>query len=276
MKRFDVCLSHGRARHLYQRKFPAADEIPWESLRPEDYEPELVKRARISWTEAAFNEHCTGIGMGQLFSALATSQAPLDLQFLVSQFLAEELFHVELCSRVAARLGGGAPISYDPRQVASRLDPTLSPRQQANELIVRICCVGEALSFPLLSGAMRSATHPVTRGVLQRIVRDEALHGELGWMYLDWSQDLLDDAERQRLGRVATQTLDQFRPIWAPLSPGRAGKTAAGFPLEQAHALGWMEAGAYREAAVEAEDQKVVKRLAGYGIHAGRAQEPRR
>ena len=47
------------------------------------------------------------------------------------------------------------------------------------ELVVRVCCVGEAFSLPMLAGAKLRAACPLTRAVLETIVEDEAAHGRL-------------------------------------------------------------------------------------------------
>src|SRR5206468_10330451 len=108
-----------------------------------------------------------------------------------TRFPLDELVHVELCARLAAELGGGAPLSHDPRELAPHPDPSLPALLAAAELVVRVFCVGEAVSIPLLRGTSRAATHPLVKGVLDRIVRDEAAHGRFGWQFLDWAADRL-------------------------------------------------------------------------------------
>lgn len=263
---FEVSLSRGRARRRHvERSGDLANAFAWESLDPAAFDPGLVAATRVSWTEAAFNEHCTAAAMARMFDVLSAARAPLDLLSAVHEFLGHEIAHVELCSRVAMRLGGGAPIEYDPDDIVPPLDPSLSPLQRANELVVRVCCVGEAFTFPLLAGAGRSATHPVTRGVLARIVRDEAQHGPFGWDYLAWIGAELSPAERDRLGRAAARAIAELDPIWKPLRPWEDGRTMGGYPAGQANALGWMEGGAYREAA-RASEADVRDRLAAHGI----------
>jgi hypothetical protein len=265
---FELELTDGPALALHEREFGQLEtDYPWETLDPSRYPPLLVERARVGWTENAFNEFCTAIAMGQLVQALGEARAPLDLWSLACRFPLEELLHVELCSRVAMRLGGGAPIAYAPDQVAQRLDPSLTPLQRANELIVRLCCVGEAVSFPLLSGCMRAAAHPLTKAVLTKIVQDEALHGRLGFLYLDWVAPELDASEKDRLGKIAKATLAEYAPLWERLrSTVTDGVTAEGFLLQHVHELGWMEAQAYGRLATESIGQRVLAPLAKYGI----------
>lgn len=70
---------------------------------------------------------------------------------MASDFVADEVLHVELTSRIAMELGGGAPYVVDFEDLRRRPAPELTARQRANELIVHVCCVGEAFSLPMLA-----------------------------------------------------------------------------------------------------------------------------
>lgn len=248
---------------------PAADPraYPWNTLDPARYPAELVRRARRSWTENAFNEHCTFIGLAQMLQALGEAQAPLGLWRMASRFLDEEAVHVELCARVAERLGGLSDRRFDPASIALPLDASLTPRQRAAELVVRICCVGEAFSLPMLAGAMKSAAHPLTRAVLATIVEDEALHGRFGYLYLEHTAGDLRPAERDRLGRAASETLQVYAPLWERLTSRVVdGVTSEGFLLQHVHELGWMESTEYRALALETIARAVQAPLGRFGI----------
>lgn len=265
---FEIDLTEGPASVLHRREFGDLDvAYPWDALDPSRYPPLLVERARIGWTENAFNEFCTAVAMGQLIQALGQARVPLDLWSMACRFPSEEILHVELCARVAMRLGGGAPVRYDPRSLQIALDPSLTPLQRANELIVRLCCVGEALSFPLLSGCMRSAAHPLTRAVLTKIVQDEALHGRLGFLYLDWIAHEFSPSERERLGRIARETIDEYAPLWKRLrSRVVDGVTSEGFSIDHVRELGWMDAESYAALAEASAEDAVAAPLARFGI----------
>ncbi len=216
---FEIDLAGGRAQRTYEKLLAPVvgnldRDFPWEAVDPTQYEPDQLERARVSWTNGAFNEFVTATAMGQLVEVMGRANVPLDLWGIAASFPLEELLHVELCSRVAMRLGGGVPIVYDPDDLVLTFDPELTPLQQANELIVRVCCVGEVFSLPMLVASMRAATNPLIRAVYEQIVRDEAMHGKLGWMYLDWIGPSLDDDERARLGRAASDTAAGMRRLW--------------------------------------------------------------
>lgn len=257
---FEVSFSRGTARTLHtQATGDLANAFDWGSLDPSGYTPDVVERAQRFWTEAAFDEYRTGIAMGQLVQTLGEARVPIDLWSVACRFPGDEVVHVELCARMAMALGGASRIVYEPSAVACPLDPGLTPLQRANELVVRVCCVGETISVPLMSGSLKATTHPLARAVLTRIVRDEALHGRFGTMYLDWIACDFDDAERARLSEVASGTLRQFAPLWEPLEES---------PPHLNEGLGWMPAAEYLELATATVNDKVVAPLAGFGIEA--------
>lgn len=257
----------GAPERHFRKVRPGVDDLPWGTLDPARYPPELVDRARVSWTEAAFNEYTTASTFASVLEAMLAARAPLDLIGMASDFIADEILHVELTSRVAMELGGGAPYLVDFDALAFPQGPSLDARARANELIVRVCCVGEAFSVPMLAGAMRSAAHPLTRGVLERIVKDEAPHAQLGWHYLEWASDEMADAERRRLAGAALDMVTRFAPYWQRLSSRvEGGVTTEGYRLEHVRELGWMESSDYARVAREAVRSDIVEPLARFGI----------
>ena len=261
---FEVELAGGHATRAYRKLVGDLQaDYPWDTLEPEAYPADLVERARIGWTENAFNEFTTGVVMGQLLQAYGEANVPLDLCGIAASFPLEELVHVELCGRVAMRLGGGVPIVYDPDALTMELDPDLTPLQRANELTIRLCCVGEVFSLPMLAGAMKAASHPLTKAVLHTIVRDEAAHGHLGWLYLDWIGADLDRVERARLRAAAEDTAAQMSEIWRRL---RVADTPDPHEIALMNQMGWMAPEHYVHLAKETMAVEVLERLATYGI----------
>jgi hypothetical protein len=263
---FELEWMGGVAAKYFRRIRPGVDDFPWGTLPRDDYPPTLLDRARISWTEAAFNEYTTAYAFGELLLAMLEAKAPVDLVGMAGDFIADEMLHVELTGRLAMELGGGSPHRIDFGGLSQRAAPGPAI-VRASELVVRICCVAEAFSLPMLAGCLKTAGHPLTRAVLERIVADEAPHGRLGWLFLDWASDKLDDAARARLAVVAMDTLRDLSPYWRKLtSRASDGITTEGFLVRQVNELGWMEASAYGERARRAVRQEVVEPLARFGV----------
>ena len=236
-----------------------AKRYPWHLLRPEDVPPALLDRARHALTVQALSEYGSSVSMAQMVESIARARMPVDLLTLAAGFVAEELVHAECFARLAMQLGGATPIPFPSEQLALALPSTLTVRQRANELVVRLCCVGEAFSGPMLKAGAEISTNPLIRAILDRLVRDEALHGRFGWLYLDWVQDQLDDKERTRLGAAAKDALAQIMKLW----PRATLEKRAPFGLES---LGWLPPHAYRERALETVESAVRQPLKRYGI----------
>ncbi len=259
---FELVMLGGPVERRYRRLRPEVEALPWGTLVPGSQSPELIYRARRSWTEAAFQEHRTGIACSAALKALIAARAPLDLIALGSRFPLDEMVHVELCARLATELGGGTPLLHDPQALIAEARPGQSALMEAADLVVRFFCVGEAISIPLLRGTWQATTNPLIRAVLGRIVRDEAAHGQFGWFFLDWAGDALGAGHRKRLGEIAGETIAALTSSWDRIQPS-AERTA------EINALGWMEGEAYLKLARASLRSKVLEPLARRGIRPG-------
>jgi hypothetical protein len=257
----------GAPERLFRRRRDA-EQLPWDTLRVSDYPPALVARARASFTEAAWTEYCSAVAFAHVQRTLLEAGAPIDLIGAAGEFVADEMLHVELNARLAMALGGAAPVRVDLEATQPAPTPGLTALQRASDAVVRTCCVGEALSVPLIGGTRAVARHPLVGAALERILHDEGPHAALGGWYLEWVEPRLDDAERARLAGVALEALDAIAAEWRQLSqPSRDGVTTGeGWRVADVNALGWMEAGEYRDVARRAVRERVVEPLARRGI----------
>lgn len=250
---FRVAWFGGPAAKRVRRERPI--DIDFASLEPDAYPEPLVSAARAAWTFGAYQEYCSAAAFAALQTALLEAGAPIDLVACAGSFVADEMLHVELNARIAVALGGGISPPVDLERVTPHVEG--SPLERALVLAVRTCCVGEAFSLPVLAGTRACTTHPVIRSVLERIVRDEGPHSQLGWWVLDWAQP--DDPLRARLAVVAERALRRHLAQLDQLPDD---------PIDASdvHALGWMTASEWAETARAAIADAVIAPLARYGI----------
>jgi hypothetical protein len=257
---FELFLLGGPTEKRYRKMRPEVASLPWGTLDPSQHAPELVLAARKSWTLAAYQEHRTGAACAETVQAMIVARVPVDLIAVATRFPLDEMVHVELCARLAHELGGGTHVEFDPHALIPSPEWDLPPLLRAADCVVRYFCVGEALSIPLLHGAWRVTKHPLVRGVLRRIVRDEAAHGSFGWTFLDCVGPELTDADRLHLARVARRTIDALRESWTEIDARPRAD------VDALHALGWMETAAYMELARDSLERKVLAPLRARGI----------
>ena len=254
---FELELWGGAVERRYRKLRPEVEAMPWDSLDLSRANPRAVLTARATWTAAAFQEHRTGAACAATLQALITARAPVDMIGMASRFALDEMVHVELCARLASLFGGGAPISYDPKNMILLPKPSLSPRLAAAELVVRNFCVGEALSIPVLRGSWHAARQPLIRQVLARIVKDEAAHGAFGWIFLDWAEDDFSDEDRLHLAKQAALTIDSVLATWKTIKPNE---------LDDEQRLGWMESKSYLALARHSLEKAVLAPLTERGL----------
>jgi hypothetical protein len=254
---FELEMMGGATERRYRRARPEVEALPWGTLDPRLHAPVHLEEARGHWTLAAFQEQRTAAACAEAVRALLACRAPLDLVAVASRFPLDEVVHVEMCARVAEELGGGMPIRYNPRRLAPAPDRDDPPILQAAEMIVAAYCVGEAFSVPVLRGTWHAARHPLLKGVLGIIVRDEAAHGAFGWTFLDWAGEALDPY-RRRLALIARLAIEEFTANHVAIAklPDR----------DIGGDLGWMEPSPYLALGRRAMLEKVVRPLQERGI----------
>lgn len=267
---FDLEWYGGMPAARLRRRRGAVDALPWGTLDARGLSAATLLAARRSYTEGALNEYRTGAAFNELSRALLRARAPVDLTAMCADFVVDEMSHVELNARMAMELGGAAPVNVDVANLALEVSAE-TPLQQALEIAVRVSCVGETLSAPLLAAAARSATHPLTRAVLRRLASEEGAHGAIGWMILEWAQERLDDAECARLARIAEQEIEAAFADWTALETeaARLSDEAADVSAgeEDLALVGFAKPAVFLTQARRALRARVVAPLSSFGIH---------
>jgi len=257
---FDLEILGGSIERRYRKMRPEVEAMPWHTFDSSSLLPHQREPARTAWTHAAFQEFRTGAACSIALTALIEAKAPLDLIALAARFPVDEVVHVELCARMAMRLGGGTRIQYSPDEMIHRPPSDWSPQGRAAHIVIRLFCVGEAVSIPLLRRIWHAAEHPLPKAILSRIVRDEAAHGTFGFAFLDWAVPQLPQSEFEQLAKAADRAMHQVYETWSNL---------AAFETEQdlrSNPLGWMKSQEFSELARRSMLSHVVAPLHERGI----------
>ncbi|HEY1954088.1 MAG TPA: ferritin-like domain-containing protein [Polyangiaceae bacterium] len=254
---FEIEWCGGPAEKHFRKLRPFASELPWGTLAKTDHPAIQRERARRAWSSIAISEYRAAAAMADVLAAMLAARVPLDLVGMAGDFVADELMHVELASRLAMELGGGAPIHVDFESMGLCSDSP-SALERANDLVVRLA-ISETLSGAIAVETRSVVEHPLVAAIVERIARDEARHERLGWLYLDWAAADMTDDERARVAAVARAELERIAPTWQK----RANYMHSD---AQARDFGWLGATRFRERAERTVRDDIVAPLAKLGI----------
>ena len=228
---------YGEAAERHFRKVrPFVSGLPWGTIDKSCHAPEVLERARIVWSSIALAEYHAAGSFADVLGAVLAARAPLDIAVMAGDFVADELMHTELASRIAMELGGGAPVVVDFDEMGMKPSaPNLDAFARANDLVIRASCVTETISGAIAIETRAIVEQPLIRAVVEQIARDEARHMRFGWLYMDWAVVDMDDDERARLGRVVVEELEKLSPSWRRRPGSPHGRD-----------FGWLDGDAFR------------------------------
>lgn len=256
---FQIGLFGGVAEKRYRRMRPEVTKLPWGTLRLEDHQEKHILRARKVWTTAAFQEYRTGVMCSAALTAMMEVGTPLDIIAVATRFPLDEMVHVELCCRLLAELGGPVRLVHEPDKLTMPVSDPPTAFLRAAELVMRIFCVGEAASIPILHSGWKNSKIPLIRAMMGRIVKDEAAHGTFGWLFFDWIGDELSDEERAYLRKVARHEIGKLERLWSRYSGDDVENLDMG-------TLGWMDPKTYWKTAHNSLQRQVIEPLTLRGL----------
>ena len=200
------------ATRLHKRR-TGIEDLPWGTLAKTDLDPAYRFEARAIWSNGVFTEYASAAAFSALTTAMLECGAPVDLIAMCGDIVVDEMFHVELSSRLTMELGGAMALEFDLANVAPA-PSTHRPLMKAAELAVVTSCVSESLSVPAMARSRVLASEPLCRAVLDRLLVDEGPHSRLGYWFLDWAAERLTDGERAALAATAVTTIEAYASLW--------------------------------------------------------------
>jgi len=213
------------AERHFRKVRPFVSDLPWGTIDKSRHAPEVLEQARIVWSSIAMTEYHAAGAFADVLGAAIAARAPLDIIGMAGDFVADELMHTELASRLAMELGGGAPVEVDfDRMGMTPSAPDLDAFARANDLVIRAACVTETISGAIAVETRAIVEQPLIRAVVEQIARDEARHMRFGWLYMEWAVLDMTETERTRLGRVAVEEIAKLSPSWLRHSGSAHGR----------------------------------------------------
>lgn len=140
------------------------------------------RRVLLEWRNRAEAEYSSAAVAARVVHNLIATGLPRALVQTGQRIVNDELDHAELSHGVWRALGGVGEVDVD----VSRLTPPAGPPLLLlAEDVLRAFCVGETVAVPLFAAMREGAQHPTVVPVLERILRDEAVHRAFGWDALE-------------------------------------------------------------------------------------------
>jgi hypothetical protein len=142
------------------------------------------------WLHDAQKEHASVPALARVSWLLAAVGAPADLVEAVHVAVLEEIEHARLCFALAAGYGGRShTVEPMPELLVGGLDLGGDPLVRIAVESLDDGCLLEDFNADVARACARTCRDRVTRGVLERIAREERSHAELSWRLLEFSLD---------------------------------------------------------------------------------------
>lgn len=216
-------------------------------------------RARAEWAARVRAEYRSAAQTAQVVHLLLVCGLDEGLARAGLGVVQDELDHARLSHEVLVALGGGEEQDALDAGELSRPSTAEGPLALLVDAGVGSLCLGETFAVPLFSAMRRGTTHPVARAALDRILRDEVRHRQLGWDLLDGLLELDPDGVRGRVTAALPGWLSGFRQAYRP--PEGAS------PLTpQERAAGLLPAADYRQEHDRCVAEELQPRLGARGI----------
>jgi hypothetical protein len=222
-----------------------------------DRAPEL--RLHREWRNRVIAEYRSSALAAQVLHWMIQAALPDELLRTAIRIVGDELDHAHLSHECLVALGGvELPAAID---VASLADPAApeGPLASLVDAIGRNFCLGETFAVPLFSAMRAGTTHPTAAAVLDRVLRDEAVHRAFGWDALDELLERGEPGVRERMRARLPDWLAGYERAYGTVRPAP--------PITDAElAAGLLPMSRYVEVYREALSADVLPRLARRGL----------
>lgn len=204
----DLGIRIPKIRELYRlasaKQWNPADDIPWDTLRPEDYTEEQRLAARMYWSRRTWSEYGAISESPALQIRFWQEKHAPDLGLFFAIRTQEESRHAEVSYLFAEKLGGyitepkraafqGAVATHGVRRMALDLDVPLEAT------IASLICAAEELAFDMIVHVGKVSTNAAAKKIFRLIARDEVRHCAFGWYFMEQRVPHMSKAELQKV-----------------------------------------------------------------------------
>ena len=139
------------------------------------------------WLHDAQKEHASVPAFARVSWLLAAAGGPAELLSWSHRAAIEEIAHAQACFALAAGYGGRTfTVEPMPELLLGGLDGRVDPRITLAIESLADGCQLEDFNADVAAACAEVCEEPVTRGVLERIAREERGHAELSWAVVGW------------------------------------------------------------------------------------------
>lgn len=176
----------------------------------------MTPRVHAEWRNRVAAEYRSAALTAQTLHRAIQCGLPDELLRTAQRIVGDELDHALLSHDCLIALGGAdAPAVLD---VTALSEPERDgPLAALVDGVARDFCLGETFAVPLFAAMREGTTHPAPRAVLDRVLRDEAVHRAFGWDALDALLAIDPDGVRARLSGQWLGWLAGFRRSYGTL-----------------------------------------------------------
>ncbi len=193
------------------------------------------------WQRRVAAEYRSAALTAQIAHWMTVVGMPHELVVAALDVVRDELDHAALSTEAMLHYGGADPPALHPSTLVWPARPEGLLASLVDSLL-RNFCLGETLAVPLFQAMWKTVRDDVARAVVQRVLKDEARHRQLGWDVLD--ELLARDpgvaafcAARLPEHLDAAETAYAFAPVGPEPSPSEAAAGLIG-PAEY-HRIFW-------------------------------------
>lgn len=176
-----------RGRQVHPELKAGSDWTRGDRPDPSGLDPATQRALEALWLHDAQKEHASVPAFSRVSWMLAAAGAPAELLEWAHRAALEEIEHTRLCFALAAGYGGRShTVEPMPDLLLGGLDV------KGNALVVLATeslgdgCQLEDYNADVTAACAAACEEPVTKGVLERIAREERTHADFSWAVLDW------------------------------------------------------------------------------------------